>query len=120
VATNFHARSKETIEINMCKGPKGFGFTITDSLQGQRVKTVLYPDQCPNLLEGDVIVEIDGRPVRSLPHAQLVQMLQECPVGYRARMLVSRNVARHRYIKINSLKSQFHKMFFEFLFPVCL
>ncbi|VDO14626.1 unnamed protein product, partial [Haemonchus placei] len=47
---------------------------------GQRVKKILYPEQCANLLEGDTIVELDGRNVRAIPHTQLVDMLRECPV----------------------------------------
>uniref|UniRef100_A0A914BVU6 Uncharacterized protein n=1 Tax=Acrobeloides nanus TaxID=290746 RepID=A0A914BVU6_9BILA len=95
-ATHFHQRNKEILEIQIRKGSKGFGFTITDSLQGQRVKTVRYPEQCQNLLEGDVILEVDGRNVRNIPHAELVQLLHDCPVGFQTRMLVSRNSPRHR------------------------
>lgn len=73
----YNYRNKDMLEIQIKKGSKGFGFTITDSLQGmallkflkmltlgQRVKTVRYPEQCQNLLEGDIIVEVDGRNVR--------------------------------------------------------
>lgn len=60
------------------------------------MKRVQYPNQCPNLLEGDIILEVDGRNVRHMSHAQLVQLLHDCPIGFRTRLLVSRNSPRHR------------------------
>uniref|UniRef100_A0A1I7S3V7 Membrane associated guanylate kinase, WW and PDZ domain containing 2a n=1 Tax=Bursaphelenchus xylophilus TaxID=6326 RepID=A0A1I7S3V7_BURXY len=92
--TNFQARNSERIEILIRKSMRGFGFTITDSLQGQRVKSVLFPDQCPNLLEGDLIVEVDGVNVLNMSHVQLVQFLQDLPVGYHTKLLVSRQSPR--------------------------
>lgn len=53
----YGSRLQDQMEILITKGPKGFGFTITDSPQGQRVKSILYPDQCPNLFENDLILE---------------------------------------------------------------
>ncbi|KAI6211964.1 Magi-1 [Aphelenchoides besseyi] len=95
-ATNFQNRATDRLEVTIQKSQKGFGFTITESPQGQRIKNVLYPDQCPNLLEGDLILEVDGRNALLLTHSQLVQMLQELPVGYQTRILVSRQSPRHR------------------------
>ncbi|GMT25321.1 hypothetical protein PFISCL1PPCAC_16618 [Pristionchus fissidentatus] len=80
----------EMVKIDIHKGSDGFGFTIAESVNGQRVKNILYPAQCPNLSEGDVIVELDGRDVRSVGHRQLVEMLRECPLGYRGKLLVRR------------------------------
>ncbi|PIO73450.1 PDZ/DHR/GLGF domain protein [Teladorsagia circumcincta] len=89
-------RSRDLHEIEIIKGSEGFGFTIADSATGQRVKKILYPEQCANLLEGDTIVELDGRNVRAVPHTQLVDMLRECPVGHRGRLVVRRSSPKHR------------------------
>ncbi|VDM63469.1 unnamed protein product, partial [Angiostrongylus costaricensis] len=88
-------RSRDLHEIEIIKGTEGFGFTIADSATGQRVKKILYPEQCANLLEGDTIVELDGRNVRAVPHTQLVDMLRECPVGHRGRLVVRRSSPKH-------------------------
>jgi atrophin-1 interacting protein 1 len=79
-------------------GFQGFGFTITDSPQGQRIKNILYPDQCPNLLEGDLILEVDGENALQLSHQHLVRMLQEFPIGYQTKIVVSRQSPKHRYV----------------------
>uniref|UniRef100_A0A1I7XR35 Membrane-associated guanylate kinase, WW and PDZ domain-containing protein 1-like n=1 Tax=Heterorhabditis bacteriophora TaxID=37862 RepID=A0A1I7XR35_HETBA len=89
-------RSRDLHEIEISKGTEGFGFTIADSVSGQRVKKILYPAQCPNLMEGDTIVELDGRNVRATPHTQLVDMLRECSVGHRGRLVVKRSSPKHR------------------------
>ncbi|CAD6196706.1 unnamed protein product [Caenorhabditis auriculariae] len=89
-------RSRDLHDIDIFKGSEGFGFTIADSVNGQRVKKILYPSQCPNLMEGDTIVELDGRNVRAVPHTQLVDILRECPVGYRGRLVVRRGSPKSR------------------------
>ncbi|EYC18533.1 hypothetical protein Y032_0027g1572 [Ancylostoma ceylanicum] len=89
-------RSRDLHDIEIVKGPEGFGFTIADSATGQRVKKILYPEQCANLLEGDTIVELDGRNVRAIPHTHLVDMLRECPIGHRGRLVVRRSSPKHR------------------------
>ncbi|PAV61137.1 hypothetical protein WR25_02526 [Diploscapter pachys] len=81
--------------IEICKGADGFGFTIADSVNGQRVKKILYPVQCPNLMEGDTIVEFDSLNVRAVPHSQLVDMLIDKPIGYRGRLVVKRASPKH-------------------------
>ncbi|KAK6749570.1 hypothetical protein RB195_001904 [Necator americanus] len=89
-------KSRDLHDIDIIKGPEGFGFTIADSASGQRVKKILYPEQCANLLEGDTIVELDGRNVRAISHTQLVDMLRECPIGHRGRLVVRRSSPKHR------------------------
>nr|CAD2208628.1 unnamed protein product [Meloidogyne enterolobii] len=95
-SSNILRPSRENIEIEICKGPNGFGFTVYDDALGQRIKNIAYPDQCPNLLEGDTIVEVNGQNVRSLPHPQLVQMLQNFPIGYRCKMRILRRAQKQR------------------------
>ncbi|CAJ0558059.1 unnamed protein product, partial [Mesorhabditis spiculigera] len=83
-------RNDDLFDISITKGTEGFGFTIADNANGQRVRKIIYPAQCPNLLEGDVICELDGRDVRGVSHTQLVDMLRELPVGHRGRLAVRR------------------------------
>lgn len=78
------------LTIAMVKGPEGFGFTIADGADGQRVKQVLEPQGCPGLCEGDLIAEINRQPVLGLNHTQVVDMLKECPVGTEATLMVQR------------------------------
>ncbi|XP_031439054.1 membrane-associated guanylate kinase, WW and PDZ domain-containing protein 2a isoform X4 [Clupea harengus] len=78
------------LTVSMVKGPDGFGFTIADGADGQRVKQVLEPQGCPGLCEGDLIAEINRQPVLGLSHTQVVDMLKECPVGAEATLMVQR------------------------------
>ncbi|KAL2102728.1 hypothetical protein ACEWY4_001896 [Coilia grayii] len=78
------------LTVSMVKGPDGFGFTIADGADGQRVKQVLEPQGCPGLCEGDLIAEINRQPVLGLSHTQVVDMLKECPVGTEAILMVQR------------------------------
>lgn len=48
-------------------------------------------------MEGDIIMEVNSQNVRSMPHAKLVEMLKDFQPGQKAKMIVSRNVTRHRY-----------------------
>lgn len=94
------------------QGSDGFGFTIFESIQGQRVKKILYPERCENLLEGDTLLEMrttypHGSPscpvgeehvtnFRGMPHHELVSILRECPIGFWAKLVVRRNSPKHR------------------------
>ncbi|KAL3981448.1 PDZ domain (Also known as DHR or GLGF) family protein [Acanthocheilonema viteae] len=105
-------RSDDVKEIIINKGSDGFGFTIFESIQGQRVKKILYPERCENLLEGDTLLEMrttypHGNPncpvgeeritnFRGMPHHELVSVLRECPVGFWAKLIVRRNSPKHR------------------------
>lgn len=100
------------------QGSDGFGFTIFESIQGQRVKKILYPERCENLLEGDTLLEMRTtyphgsakNPVgeervtnfRGMPHHELVSVLRDCPVGFWARLLVRRSSPKHRFVFVGS------------------
>ena len=93
---HIHHRPRDTLLIEMVKGEKGYGFTMAETAQGQRVKSVHYPDQCPNLLEGDIILEVDGQNIRMMSHDQVLQILKGHPRGYKTTMIVSRSSPKHR------------------------
>lgn len=72
------------------KGCDGFGFTIADSSVGQRIKQVLDHDRCQSLSEGDVITEINGLNVRNFAHADVVELLKNCPTDTEAVLVIQR------------------------------
>ncbi|MGH0125683.1 UNVERIFIED_CONTAM: hypothetical protein FKN15_023962 [Acipenser sinensis] len=84
------ATQSELMTMTIVKGAEGFGFTIADSPTGQRVKQILDVQGCPGLCEGDLIVEINQQNVQSLSHAQVVDLLKECPVGSETSLIIQR------------------------------
>ncbi|XP_027899133.1 membrane-associated guanylate kinase, WW and PDZ domain-containing protein 2a isoform X8 [Xiphophorus couchianus] len=89
------ATQGELLTVTMVKGVDGFGFTIADSLTGQRVKQVLEPQGCPGLCEGDLILEINKQAVAGFTHTQVVELLKECTVGAEASLVVQRGGTGH-------------------------
>lgn len=80
----------DVLTVGIVKGLLGFGFTIADSANGQKVKKILDTRRCKNLAEGDVLLEINGRDVRGLEHAHVVQFLKDCTQGLEATIKVQR------------------------------
>ncbi|XP_022651874.1 membrane-associated guanylate kinase, WW and PDZ domain-containing protein 3-like isoform X5 [Varroa destructor] len=78
------------LTVEIVKGNTGFGFTIADSANGQKVKKILDETRCEDLVEGDILVDINGRNVRRSLHAEVVQVLKECLIGSTARITVQR------------------------------
>ena len=74
----------------------GFGFTIADSPYGQKVKQILDAPRCQGLQEGDILVEINGRMIRSCTHNEAVNILKECPKGQEAFIRVQRGGTSHK------------------------
>lgn len=71
-------KKPEIYTFSIMKGSMGFGFTIADSACGQIVKKILDRNCCTQLLEGDVLLEINGINVRNKPHFYVVELLKEC------------------------------------------
>nr|XP_033813824.1 membrane-associated guanylate kinase, WW and PDZ domain-containing protein 2 isoform X3 [Geotrypetes seraphini] len=84
------ATQAELMTLTIVKGAQGFGFTIADSPTGQRVKQILDIQGCPGLCEGDLIVEINQQNVQNLNHAEVVDILKECPVGSDTSLIIHR------------------------------
>ncbi|XP_068525999.1 membrane-associated guanylate kinase, WW and PDZ domain-containing protein 2 isoform X11 [Anas acuta] len=84
------ATQAELMTLTIVKGAQGFGFTIADSPTGQRVKQILDVQGCPGLCEGDLIVEINQQNVQNLSHAEVVDILKECPVGSETSLIIHR------------------------------
>ncbi|XP_034837035.1 membrane-associated guanylate kinase, WW and PDZ domain-containing protein 2 [Maniola hyperantus] len=65
--------------LTLRRGAAGFGFTIADSVHGQKVKKVLDRSRCAGLREGDLLLQIGENDVRHAPHQHVVQVLKDCP-----------------------------------------
>lgn len=93
-----HSQHSPTLlTVDIIRGPMGFGFTIADSVHGQRVKQLLDRPRCRGLVEGDLLVEINNRIVRDMKHNNVVEILQMCPVGSTASFLVQRGGQMYFY-----------------------
>ncbi|CAH0731508.1 unnamed protein product, partial [Brenthis ino] len=67
------------LTLTLRRGAVGFGFTIADSVHGQKVKKVLDRSRCAGLWEGDLLLQIGDTDVRHAPHQHVVQVLKDCP-----------------------------------------
>ena len=83
----------EIIVVNITRGNMGFGFTIADSIYGQKVKQILDRTRCQNLYEGDILLGINETNVKDADHNGVVNALKECPVGVPTTIAVLRNAA---------------------------
>ncbi|XP_053618884.1 membrane-associated guanylate kinase, WW and PDZ domain-containing protein 2 isoform X2 [Plodia interpunctella] len=76
--------------LTLRRGAAGFGFTIADSVHGQKVKKVLDRSRCAGLREGDLLLQIGDVDVRHSPHQHVVQVLKECPALQETKLRVRR------------------------------
>ncbi|XP_041983951.1 membrane-associated guanylate kinase, WW and PDZ domain-containing protein 1 isoform X2 [Aricia agestis] len=76
--------------LTLRRGAAGFGFTIADSVHGQKVKKVLDRSRCAGLREGDLLLQIGDTDVRHSPHQHVVQVLKDCPALAETRLRVWR------------------------------
>uniref|UniRef100_A0A8C4Q6D6 Uncharacterized protein n=1 Tax=Eptatretus burgeri TaxID=7764 RepID=A0A8C4Q6D6_EPTBU len=81
-------RKSELLSITVVKGLSGFGFTVADSAEGQRIKHILDASRGYALHEDDLIVEVAGRSVRGWSHLPLVQLLKDWPAGVALELCV--------------------------------
>nr|XP_049705495.1 membrane-associated guanylate kinase, WW and PDZ domain-containing protein 2 isoform X2 [Helicoverpa armigera] len=76
--------------LTLRRGAAGFGFTIADSVHGQKVKKVLDRSRCAGLREGDLLLQIGETEVRHAPHQHVVQVLKDCPAMHETTLRVWR------------------------------
>ena len=84
------SRHAELLTIPIVKGAMGFGFTIADSIYGQKVKQILDKARCKTLAEGDILIEINRVKVKDMPHADVVGVLKGCRKGDEVDVVVQR------------------------------
>ena len=63
---------------------------------GPVVKMIMDHPRCAQLLEGDVLLEVNGENVRSYAHNELVTVLKRCPKGNQATFVVLRQPSEVR------------------------
>lgn len=99
---NSHFEMPEMHNIIIVKGEMGgFGFTIADSVYGQKVKKILDRQCCKNLMEGDILMSINNINIRNLTHNDVVQVLKECPKNQETVIKVQRGLIRSSLNKFN-------------------
>ncbi|RVE48357.1 hypothetical protein evm_007017 [Chilo suppressalis] len=92
-SVNNNEQGRELV-LTLRRGAAGFGFTIADSVHGQKVKKVLDRSRCAGLREGDLLLQIGDTDVRHSPHQHVVQVLKECPALQSTALRVWRRPAR--------------------------
>ncbi|CAG9796222.1 unnamed protein product [Diatraea saccharalis] len=92
-SVNNNEQGRELV-LTLRRGAAGFGFTIADSVHGQKVKKVLDRSRCAGLREGDLLLQIGDTDVRHSPHQHVVQVLKECPSLQSTQLRVWRRPAR--------------------------
>jgi atrophin-1 interacting protein 3 (BAI1-associated protein 1) len=95
------------LSVSIIKGSMGFGFTIADDTlhNYQKVKQILDKERCVNLLEGDILLEINGISLINLQHNQVVDILKECKKGQETIIKLKRS--------LNSFKGKFSHHYLE-------
>uniref|UniRef100_A0A8C4Q764 Uncharacterized protein n=1 Tax=Eptatretus burgeri TaxID=7764 RepID=A0A8C4Q764_EPTBU len=78
-------------------GSGDFGFTLTDSPSGERIRHIARGPQSPmagssweSLCEGDVLVEAAGRSVHGWAHSDIIRTFREWPQGEPLHLVVAR------------------------------
>uniref|UniRef100_A0AC35U436 Membrane-associated guanylate kinase, WW and PDZ domain-containing protein 1 n=1 Tax=Rhabditophanes sp. KR3021 TaxID=114890 RepID=A0AC35U436_9BILA len=103
ITENVYATSAEFqnnyqyIPVNVTKNHANFGFTITDTSLGHQIANIHNFGQCPELHEGDVILEVDGEDIQGRAHHNVIRKLQEIQPNTTIGLVVKRMATtRHR------------------------
>lgn len=80
----------EFINVTLRRGDQGFGFTISDSIAGQKVRKIQNNEACANLKQGDILINMNDEDITSLTHKEVVERLKNCPAGEDVRLTVKR------------------------------
>lgn len=80
----------ELITVSLNRGELGFGFSIRDSPNGQKIKKIQNHEICTNLKQGDILINLNGQDITGLPHKEVVERLKNCPTGQDVSLTVKR------------------------------
>lgn len=94
---NMDHEASDLLVLSVQKGPKGFGFTIADSTQGQKVKKIFDSQTCTSIVEGDILVSINNVNVKDMSHSQVVEVLKDCATNETTSIRVLRNNSNKHY-----------------------
>ena len=85
-------RKVELLQATITKGQYGFGFTVAETTQGQKIKQIMDQVRCHQLKERDLLVQINGQNVRNYSHSDVVGILKQCPKGNKVTFVVERTL----------------------------
>lgn len=94
--SNMDFNMLEIVDLQIFK-EESFGFTIADSIQGQKVKKILDSKTCKNVFEGDILLTINDINVKQMSHSQVVEVLKDCPKSSETSIKVLRTKFNSRY-----------------------
>lgn len=94
---NLDFNMPEILDLKILKGENGFGFTIADSIQGQKVKKILDNETCKNVFVNDILLQINDINVKQMSHSQVVEVLKDCPKSSETSIKVLRSKFISRY-----------------------
>lgn len=94
--SNMDFNMLEIVDLQIFK-EESFGFTIADSIQGQKVKKILDSKTCKNVFEGDILLTINDINVKQMSHSQVVEVLKDCPKSSETSIKVLRTKFNNRY-----------------------
>jgi len=80
----------EFITLTLKRGNQGFGFTISDSMAGQKVRKIQNDETCTKLKQGDILINLNGQDITKLSHKEVVEQLKQCPPGKDATLIIKR------------------------------
>lgn len=97
----------DLIQIDIFKGNNGFGFTITDSPVGQKVKKILDVKRCGHLKQGDLLAFVNDIDLKNLNHIEVVEILKNhCQIGEKIRFTIKRNKNLQSTIEPDNLEKE--------------
>lgn len=72
----------------------GFGFTISEGHNGQKVKKILDLERCCALRQGDILLSINGIDLTTLLHHNVVETLKQCQIDTPTEFIIKRKKPR--------------------------
>ncbi|KPM08437.1 membrane-associated guanylate kinase, WW and PDZ domain-containing protein 2-like protein [Sarcoptes scabiei] len=87
---NLNDEDYDIINLKIIKGIQGFGFTISEGHNGQKVKKILDIDRCSNLKQDDILLSINGVDLSLMSHLNVVELLKQCAIDVPTEFMVKR------------------------------
>lgn len=88
---NLDQEEYDMLKISLKKNSdQGFGFTLGESVAGQKVKEIQNASACIDLKQGDTLMNINQVDVTQMAHKDVVSLLKECPVGEMINLTIKR------------------------------